>query len=472
MENQDIEKSQEIAQGIANINNIDNIDNNEINYEDSSIPKSKKERFKEIFFYIINFDIFFSTITVFVILAILPLTVTAPIFFPFKSALEDFEITDIYFSNILPTLDLPKETDIVLVNIGVPTNDGYRVIGNFTLSKLLDEINLNEPNSIGIETILRKDTVNELYNYILANSLNNTKNLVLTSTLTKYNEDEDLFKDIITSDSIFLENATIGFANFLKNKDKRYNTIREFYPKLYLSQHKNKNNKKITLHPFGLELARKLNPDAVERLLNRKNELETISYLGNHDKFDVIDAVDVLEQNIDPNIFRNKIVLLAPFDTSGVSMELKDIYYTPMNERTAGRTFADMYEVFIHANIISMLLTDNYFDSMTNTESYFYAFLLCYINLAIFQFISDKNKKWYEISALMLFAVSSIAIAYLTVHSFYEYKYQMNLTLAIVASATSLFVFEVYYDTVKPLVLKLIEYILSLKLFNFIKSKV
>ena len=143
-----------------------------------------------------------------------------------------------------------------------------------------------------------------------------------------------------------------------------------------------------------------------------------------------------------------------------------------MNERTAGRTFADMYEVFIHANIISMLLTDNYFDSMTNTESYFYAFLLCYINLAIFQFISDKNKKWYEISALMLFAVSSIAIAYLTVHSFYEYKYQMNLTLAIVASATSLFVFEVYYDTVKPLVLKLIEYILSLKLFNFIKSKV
>ena len=454
-------------------------DNLTSNLEENENPRvlTKKQRFKEILLHFFHFDIFFNTVNVFVILAIFPLAFSSPMFNSLKYALSDFDITDIYFSKILPAMELPKETDVILVNLGVPTNTGLTVIGNLTMGKLIQAINQNEPAAVGINHILKKDNKNEIYNYFLANSLNETKNLVMACNLTNYNNEKGYFKNIEISDSMFIENATLAVNNLLTDKDKKYSTIRDFYPKLphIKLNHNPKNKKNIDKskenlsykYSFGLALAQKFNPEAVKRLLERKNKKETISYIGNYDKFEVVDAVDILESNIDLSIIKNKIVILAPFDTSGISNELSRMYYTPLNERTAGRTFADMYEVFIHANIISMLLTDNYFDEMSDNTSIFFAFLLCYINLALFKYIKNKNEKWFEISALMIFSLSSIAIAYFTVNSFYEYRYELKLTLAILASAVSLFVFEVYYDTVKPLVIRLFIYIYNIK---FVKS--
>ncbi len=464
--------------------NNENLNIEEINQENLKNPeKTKKERVKEILLHFFHLDIFFNTINVFVLLAIFPLAFTSPIFDSFKYALSDFDITDIYFSKILPTMETPKETDVLLVNIGVPTSNGLTVIGNFTMGKLIQTINQNEPSVVGINHIIKKDKVNEVYNYFLANSLNETKNLVMACNLKKYNTEDGYFKKIETSDSMFIENATLAVNNLITGKDKKYSTIRDFYPKLpHLKQNLKRNSEENSdyeiekkdlsyKYAFGLVLAQKFNPDAVKRLLERKNSKETISYIGNFNKFEVVDAVDIIEANIDISIIKNKIVILAPFDTSGISNELSRMYYTPLNERTAGRTFADMYEVFIHANIISMLLTDQYFDEMTETASIFYSFVICYINLALFKYIKNKNEKWFEISSLMIFSISSIAIAYFTVNSFYEYRFELKLTLAILASAVSLFVFEIYYDTVKPLVIRLFIYIYNTKLVQLIKNK-
>ncbi len=455
----------------SDINNNIEIEN-ESNHLSNNENVPARKGYIRILLHFFHFDILFNTINVFVLLAVFPLLVTSPIFNPFKNALSDFNITDIYFSKILPTLDIPKETDIVIINTGIPTSNGIELIGNFTLAKLISKVNEYSPTTVGINQILKKDTSEqgEFINYYLKNTLDETKNLVLKCRLSNYNIENDAYGQIAKSDSMFLGNAVIGATNYLKEKDKRYSTIRDFYPKLkYSSQDKSKNND-ITYYSFGLLLAKNFNPNAIERLLDRKNSKETINFIGNKEKFEIIDAVDVLEDYVDMNIFKNKIVLLAPLDTSGTSDELDRIYYTPLNERSAGRTFADMYEVIIQANIISMLLTDRYFDEMSDNLSYFCAFVLCYINLALFKYISDKNKKLFEISALIIFSLTSIFIAYATVHFFYEYKYELRLTLAIVTSALSLFVFEIYYDTVKPLVLRFFTYLFSFKIFNFFRE--
>lgn len=391
---------------------------------------------------VLNFDIFFSTITVFVILLLFPYLFNFQIFEPFKEAIADFQITDVYFSKILPGINNPKETDVIVVNTSIMTNNGLKEMDQIEVAETISRINQASPSVIGLDLILKNEEDPAL-NSQIANILQSTPNLVLSCNFLDWDKNTQRFTKQISSPSDFTKNASIGFSNFQTDKDKRHSTIRTMVPELFY--------KDSVYYAFSMQVARKYNPEAVERFIKRNNDKETINFIGNFEKYEIVDASEILDGNVDMNIFKNMIVIMAPFDVSSQSDDLKRIYYTPLNVKTAGRTFPDMYAIFIHANIISMLLTDQYFEEMPLWMSIVSAFLVCYINMAIFLYISNKNKKWFEISALFFFLIESLSIAYATVHAFHYYKYELRLTMPIVASALSIFIFELYYDTVKPL---------------------
>lgn len=75
--------------------------------------------------------------------------------------------------------------------------------------------------------------------------------------------------------------------------------------------------------------------------------------------------------------------------------------------------------------------------------------------MVIFTYIIVKNKKWYEIISLFVFVLESILILVVTVIGFVIYRYEMDLTMPIFALAASVFTFEIYNSSLKPLTIKM-----------------
>lgn len=107
--------------------------------------------YKSYSFQLINLDVFFSTLSVFVLLFISPYLFSIDFLKPFKDALSDYEITDIYFSKILPELDIPVETDILVVNTGVPTRNGFKELSDVNYAQIVKALQNFEPSTIAID---------------------------------------------------------------------------------------------------------------------------------------------------------------------------------------------------------------------------------------------------------------------------------------------------------------------------------
>ena len=386
---------------------------------------SVEQYYKSYGFKLINKDVFFSTLSVFILLLILPYFFVGPLA-PIREAISDFNISDVYFSTILPELDNPRETDIVIVNTGIRTkNKGVVELNDIQYAKVVAAVSEDFPAVIGLN---HKFTINEEHpNFEAARGI--------------FSEANVIFAQDIGEDNPLYEGFETGFREVVFGKSKKSVSIRRFPPK------------KDSLLNYGVKISEAFNPDAVERFLARGSKEETINFTGNWDKYDIIDARQVFTGDFEVGYFEDRIVLFGVVDTVGASLEFDRMYYTPMNETTAGRTFPDIYEVVLHANIVSMLLTDEYYYTSPVWLAPLVAFIICYFNMILFGYVGYRNAKWYEIVALCVFVVESIGVALLTVHLFHNYKIELDLTMTIIAAAASIPVFELYTDTFKPALL-------------------
>lgn len=389
--------------------------------------------YKSYSFKLFSLDVFNSTILVFIFLWVIPLFFSLDIFKPFKNALADFEITDVYFSVILPELDIEKETDIVIINTGIRTLDGIQEISDVGYLKLIGALVEEDVTVLGIDHNFQSEPGSKLYD--ATQTYLNSMNIILSRNIKTKD-----FQEITETNVEY--GISWGFKNLASNGKKETNTVRNFKSK-YI-------NELDTFYHFGIELVRQYNPDAVDRLLLRGKDSERINFRGNWDKFEIIDVTQVLNNEYEEGYFTNKIVLTGVVDTTGTSDDFSRLYYTPLNETTSGRTFPDMYETIILANIVSMLITDDYFTEVSSWVSLVITFFLCYFNMVIFGYIGYKAKKFYEILAVLIFMVESFGIAFLTVNLFYTYQIDLDLTLVILATALTIVVYELYTDSIKP----------------------
>lgn len=396
-----------------------------------------EDYYKSFSFRLMGVDVFFSTLSVFALLFILPFLLDFEELEPLKKAVADFDITDIYFSSDIRG-ELPTETDITIIQSVVPSRDGLKEISTKNYLQIVNAIRQYEPKVIGIDHKFDISPDDPLYPAVKG-ILNETPNVVLAKEFPV--KEDKLLPDSVDSDSP-VNDIRSGFNNYLIGEDRFANSVREFQTKLITSDD--------TIYHYGLELAKKFNPDAVDRFLARDNESERINFRGNLDKFKIISARDIVKGNFDEYDIRNKIVMIGYTGTNMATAEIEKLYFTPLNENTAGRTFPDMYKIILDANIVSMLLTDEYFEVMETWKTVTFAFLLCYINMMLFGYIGYRNPTLYEVTALITFMIETFGIGYLTVYLFQEYKLESNFTLAIVATALSIPFFELYTDTIKP----------------------
>lgn len=355
-------------------------------------------------------------------------------------ALTDFEMTDIVFSDTIreePRVD----TNIVLVNFGDLPRRG--------IARQIEIIAAQKPKVLGIDCsfrVLKKPEEDSL----LEEALSKVENLVLYSKLDFQNDNSQQFDTILYCHPRFRQYGSSGFCNLItptKSQDE-YKICRTFTPRDSVKGHEEL--------AFGLEIARLVDTNRVNKFLARNNPVEIINFRGNRNMFYSLDVGDVLGYNREdafqtnselPVNLKDKIVLMGYMGPDfGPSAELtrEDKFHTPMNPNYAGKAYPDMFGVVIHANIISMVLNDVPMNQMGNYGSIILALILCYLNVVFFFYIHDNHPSWYDLVVKTMQVVEVILLLFVAVLVYGGYRYQLDVTLAAVAIGVCGDILEVY----------------------------
>lgn len=375
------------------------------------------------------------TILVFVIIGVFSfIPVNLTFLDPLEKALTDFDSYDIVFSKLRQPLQ--PDTNIVLINAGNLSREG--------IAREIMNINKFKPAVIGLDIIFEGNK-NPVSDSLLSYALSSCRNLVMISELKGYNEARDYYDSLRLSAESFNKYAANGYANFVSSSEDGFRTIRSFRPKALYKNH--------SVYSFPVKILEKYNKKSFNKFLERGNSIETINYRGNINRFYCIDAEDMLDGAKDFSFIKNKIVLLGYLGPDLNSKTFEDIFFTPLNEKYAGRTFPDMYGLLIHANILSMLINRNFIEIMPAYLSMGISFFLCLIYTGIFLKIKQKYIDWFGSTTKIILFIQALLILIIGLNVFALFSYKINLTLLLVASFLIPAAIDIYHNYFEKLYL-------------------
>ena len=290
---------------------------------------------------------------------------------PFNNGLKNYEITDIVSSRLRDTDQIEFEDQIVLVNTGKPDRK--------ELAQIIQRINQFTPKVIGVDILLegKQDTS---IDSSLMETIKARPNVVLANKLGNFNDSTKVFDPPTSCEPMFCEHSHTGFVNFV-SKDNW--TIRLFHPKV-----KTSTGEELAFAVKITELAEK---KALDKLWRRNRKTERIHYLGNINSFVQFDKELLLDPSLDlSEAFKDKIVLVGYLGDDEWSKPMRDRFFTPLNDQYTGRSLPDMFGLVIHANIISMLLHENYIFEVPGWFVGILEILFCYANVLFIFWVYRK----------------------------------------------------------------------------------
>ena len=363
------------------------------------------------------------------------------LFDPVGDAFADMETTDIVFSQMR---DQPNaDEDVLLVNMGTMPRIG--------IAEMINIINAHNPKVIGLDSFFYspKDSLGDA---LLAEALANVDNLVMATKLL-YSEEADAFDSLGLSNPLFIENSAMGFVNLITGAQSQddLKVCRSFTPKERVA-----GNMQFA---FAVKLASYLDPEKARRFLERNNEVEVINYRGNvldygatryGTRYYALDVEDVFTENYIPELINDKIVIFCYLgDFLGDRQALEDKFFTPLNVKYAGKASLDMFGGVIHANIISMVLDEDYIDGMDSSTAWILAILAGYFNVVLFSWVYKRIPRWYDGLTKLIQLMQLLVLGLLILYVFDTYNYKLDMTFVLIVIALSGDVLEVYYGVVK-----------------------
>lgn len=371
-------------------------------------------------------------------------------------ALKDFELTDYAFSNLRP--DPTVDERIIIVNIGYLSRreiaDQIRIISQYG------------PKVIGIDSYFTcegglRDSVNcpelldEMGNLLLANAIQEAGNVVLVSKLLQsdslVNSDVvDAYDSMEFSDPIFSSAATNGFANLVTDAvfQDDIKLCRKFIPKW--------NVRGTEQYAFAVEICKMFDSVKTKKFLARNKEEELVNYRGNVEIQDIklksvrkkqtgstnfngmfyaVDVDQLQKGEILGDLFKNNIVIMGFLGGRFGDMTWSDKYFTPLNSKVAGRANPDMFGVVVHANIVAMILNEDYINELQDWQKYAIAFFGCLLTVALFIVIDAKLPMWFDALSVLIQIFLLLVISLLTIEAFALKSLKLDLTGFMAASA-------------------------------------
>ncbi len=329
-------------------------------------------------------DVIFSTIFVFAFIGIMKFSIVhIPHMDPISAALEDFEISDIVYQFHRNENKESLNSNVVVVSIGNTREE---------IAKQIAVINSFHPRVIALDAYFLNAHAEKEDSSLIA-SFSHTKNLVVGSYL-ETSEDETKLT-LNKSFSPIEQFSSTGFVNFIGEENK---TIRLFKPQIVIND--------SLINSFDAEIVRLADNEKYEHLLKREKKIEFINYRKSAEQHvPVLSLEEIDSDNTALDFLKDKIVLIGATN----STDLNDLHFTPMNARIAGRSKPDMPGVFIHANIIEMILNESYVNKIPDWLVLLFSIILTYLSIVFYVYYYVEKHIWYHLVAkLMQFAFTAI----------------------------------------------------------------
>ncbi len=328
-------------------------------------------------------------------------------FNPLSKALEDFSFLDVYYSERLN--DNPKiEPNIVLLNI--------EHANRLEITNALQAVLKEEPKVVGFDVIL-KAFEQTAVDSTLASLLNHKK--VVTGYVLSEN-------GTVSNHPFFKGKGPSGFVNF--NFGYQDAVVREFTGFF-------ENAKKVH-KAFSVEVAKKFlskkawkKQDLDEKLTSSR----VINYVGDYDWFPNLSISEFMSLS-DKSLIKDKVVLLGYLGTpTGNRYDVEDKHFTPLNEVTAGKSIPDMNGLTLHANIVSMIITNNFMYKVSNFWLLIITFVFSFVASIYFIWLDKRLKISYRTVRKAILFVFAVLMIWVTLLLF---KYGIVLKSAPIIAVT------------------------------------
>lgn len=393
-------------------------------------------------------------------------------FDPISQALGEFELTDWVFSTFRnqPT---PDER-IILVNLSQASRR--------ELAQAISIVSQYKPKVIGVDSFFNcegglYDTLNcpqlldTLGNLMLTDAIRSAGNVVM---VTRLMQTDSLFKtdpgmvfdSIEFSDMDFSAYAVNAFANLpTGDRDGNYAAAYQEDVKICKSVIPRLTVNGRTELAFSVQMAMLYDSVKTKRFLERGNFEEVINFRGNLSMSDVrvkayreqmsdvsefnslcyaVDWIPFTQAQYDTAMFNNSIVIFGYLGDYFGDPAWEDKFFTPLNRKVAGRANPDMFGPVIHANIVAMILNEDYVDEISDAMQVIIAVIVCFLNVMLFYWIDEKWPMIYDGLSVIIQILELIVVGLLIIYCFMYFDLKLNLTLTMGALALIGPCFDIY----------------------------
>jgi len=155
----------------------------------------------------------------------------------------------------------------------------------------------------------------------------------------------------------------------------------------------------------------------------------------------VIEYDNLLTGSFERKAIEGKIALLGYINRDPT--DILDKKFTPMNERFAGKSRPDMNGIVVHANIISMVLGNNYIKKVPSWVNLLIAVVVCWLFMSFFIRYYLENHIWFHLVAKIIQVAAVLLFAYLGIYFYdaYSIKLDMKLSLVVIIMAVDVIYF-------------------------------
>ncbi|MCS7075957.1 MAG: CHASE2 domain-containing protein [Bacteroidia bacterium] len=323
------------------------------------------------------------------------------------------------------------------------------------------------------------------------------KGQISKRTVRTYTIKERIIDTLYTFDTLKISSKQefINYEKLIKEK--------KLHPYTVLDSHfilKPKISKIIdSIHySFPYHIVRLYDKTKAEKALARKKKRDIINYYGNvsigqlkfqyiprEELLSVYETVTYYEQKIkagiklDENeqadynnalegaknherIIKDKIVLMGIVPLIDISdpksladVTYEDTYYTPLNPNYVGRSYPDMYGLMIHANVIAMMLDENYINQSPLWLTVIIAIVSTFLSVLLFTYLFNNHETVYRLARKTIQFIMGISMLFILVFVFHWFNYFLRLELTAACILLSTSSMRMYYRTVKPIMEKI-----------------
>lgn len=359
--------------------------------------------------YLYERDTIFATVWVFIfIVGLSNIPLNLYVLNPLKMGLKDFDYTDLAYAELKKGKDSKIDSNIVIINIGHADRK--------LLSMIIDKTAENNPKVMALDAVFYEPGDPEP-DSLLSASIGKHKNLIAATKLILSGKDGDT---ILTSGDYFKNAATYGYVNFFSDE---LASLRYYDPFM-------KDYKGTTYSSFTSTIIQAYNPAAFKKIKKKEGKQVQINYERTVDKYQVIEYDNLLTGSFERKAIEGKIALLGYINRD--PSDILDKKFTPMNERFAGKSRPDMNGIVAHANIISMVLGNNYIKKVPSWVNLLISIAVCWLFMSFFIRYYLENHIWFHLVAKVIQVAAVLLFAYLGIYCFDEFNVKLDMKLSLI----------------------------------------